>query len=172
MCGPRSLRGVLSLWCALLTLVLSVGAPIPPAGAAATVHRHAESSTARTATVQIGSKVYTVEVAQTAEEKMKGLMGRRSLPENRGMLFLFEPPQAQGFWMKNTLIPLDIIFIAEDGRIESFHTMQPCVADPCPIYPSRGRIRYALEVNAGEVRKHKFSVGDAVTVRLHGRKDR
>jgi hypothetical protein len=125
-----------------------------------------ESSTGRIARVQIGTTVYTAEVAQTAEEQMRGLMGRRSLPRNGGMLFLFKEPQVQGFWMKNTLIPLDIMFITEDKRIESFHTMQPCVVDPCPVYPSRGRVRYALEVNAGEIAKHGFAVGDKVTIRL------
>ncbi|MGE5238303.1 MAG: DUF192 domain-containing protein [Chloroflexota bacterium] len=116
------------------------------------------------AAVCIRSETYIVEVARTPRELSIGLMGRPHLPSHKGMLFIFDTPGQQGFWMKNTLIPLDIIFVSEQKRIDSFHTMVPCMADPCPVYPSKGRVKYAIEINAGEIVKHGFAVGDAVSI--------
>lgn len=70
-------------------------------------------------TIRSGTKLhhFDVEVARTPEEQAKGLMFRKQLPENGGMLFPFDPPQVASFWMKNTVIPLDMIFIRPDGTI-------------------------------------------------------
>jgi uncharacterized membrane protein (UPF0127 family) len=116
------------------------------------------------ATVRIRGAEYRVEVARTPDQQMRGLMGRSSLGKKGGMLFVFERPGIQAFWMKNTVIPLDIVFITKDMRIDSIRTMAPCRADPCPVYSSAGKVLYALEVNAGEAEKRGFRTGDPVSI--------
>lgn len=91
-----------------------------------------------------------VEVADDGAERAVGLMNRTSLPDGTGMLFMYESAGKLGFWMKNTLIPLDILFFDENGGFVSRTTMDPCTADPCTTYESGGDARYALEVNRGE----------------------
>ncbi|MDR1788463.1 MAG: DUF192 domain-containing protein [Treponema sp.] len=87
-----------------------------------------------------------VEVAETPEERQKGLMFRKSLADGKGMLFIFEQDQVLGFWMKNTLIPLSIAFIAGDGTILEIRDMEPQSLRPVQ---SRRSARYALEVPQG-----------------------
>lgn len=96
----------------------------------------------------------SVEYANTPEERRVGLMHRTSLPEQSGMLFMFDGEKDRAFWMKNTLIPLDIYYFNADRKMVSMHTMQPCTQDPCQTYPSGGWAKYALEVNAGFTEKH------------------
>lgn len=94
--------------------------------------------------------IMQVEVADTFEERKTGLMGRTELEEGTGMLFIFDQPQKLTFWMKDTLIPLDILFFDADKKFVSRTTMQPCVAEPCPTYASNSAAQYALEVMQGE----------------------
>lgn len=91
-----------------------------------------------------------VEVADDEEEHRVGLMYRTSLPEGKGMVFVFNEPQDRSFWMKNTLIPLDILYFDGEGMFVSRTTMSPCTTVECPSYPSLGPARFALEVNAAE----------------------
>ena len=79
----------------------------------------------------------------------QGLMGRRQVPEGTGMVFLYPSDVAEAYWMKNTLVPLSIAFVAADGRVVSVAEMTPCEADPCPSYPPAGPYRYAVELAAG-----------------------
>ncbi len=103
----------------------------------------------------------TVEIADTAEEQMIGLMYRESLAEKRGMLFIFPDEKERVFWMKNTLIPLDMIFIDKDGTIVDIkENVQPCTADPCGKYPSFAPALYVLEVNAGFVQSNGIQIGN------------
>jgi len=90
-----------------------------------------------------------VEIADEPHEQNKGLMERKNLEEGHGMLFIFDEPKRVSFWMKNTLIPLDVIFFEEDGKYISSYTMHPCKEDPCPQFSSGKYAKYALEVNAG-----------------------
>ena len=76
-------------------------------------------------------------------------MYRDSLPRQSGMLFVFESEHKHGFWMKNTLIPLDMIWINRDSRIVDIKTATPCVSDPCPTYQPIADSLYVLEINAG-----------------------
>jgi len=100
-----------------------------------------------------------VEVAATDAERARGLMFRTHLDPDAGMLFSFEQPQILSFWMKNTLIPLDIIFLDEHRRFVSATTMTPCTSDPCMTYPSGGPAMYALEVEAGFIQQHGVGPG-------------
>ena len=79
----------------------------------------------------------------------QGLMGRTEVPEGTGMVFLYPEDVAEAYWMKNTLVPLSIAFVAADGRVVSVAEMTPCKADPCPSYPPAGPYRYAVELAAG-----------------------
>lgn len=92
-----------------------------------------------------------VEIADEPSEQRQGLMFRRNLPKGRGMLFVFSEPQILSFWMKNTLIPLDVVFFDSQGVFVSSQRMVPCNGDPCPLYNSGGLAQYALEVPAGYV---------------------
>jgi uncharacterized membrane protein (UPF0127 family) len=99
-------------------------------------------------------------VATTAQEQALGLMFRRSLPENAGMLFLYDTPQPAAMWMKNTLIPLDMVFIAPDGSVLRIETNTEPLSTA--VIPSEGDISAVLELNAGEADKIGLRRGDKV----------
>jgi len=100
-----------------------------------------------------------VEVAKNPEDRARGLMGRKSLGNSEGMLFIFETEDYHGFWMKNTLIPLSIAFIDKDGRIVAITDMKPLTLDSHP--PPRP-ILYALEMNKGWFSANRVNVGDRI----------
>ncbi len=105
----------------------------------------------------------TVEVAATETARQRGLMFRTHLPADRGMLFVFDTEDFWPFWMKNTRIPLDMIWIGSDKTVAFvLEDVPPCKADPCPTYTPLRKARYVLEVPAGSVRKWKLSVGQPV----------
>ncbi|MBF0548985.1 MAG: DUF192 domain-containing protein [Deltaproteobacteria bacterium] len=90
------------------------------------------------------------ETADTPEKKVRGLMFRKELAKGAGMLFIYPEDEELTFWMKNTLIPLDIIFFSQDMRVVGIlHNLPPCKTDPCPNYQSPAPAKYALEINAG-----------------------
>jgi uncharacterized membrane protein (UPF0127 family) len=102
-----------------------------------------------------------VEIADTDAERQTGLMGRNVLPENAGMLFVFEGEQTLSFWMRDTLIPLSIAYIDAEGRIVDIQDMQP-LDDVPPHYVSAEPAQYALEVNQGFFEERGVMVGDTV----------
>ena len=103
-----------------------------------------------------------LEVAATPGERSRGLMFRRELPPNTGMVFLFPQDTTAAFWMKNTLVPLSIAFVAADGRVVTVREMVPCTADPCPTYAPDGPYRYAVELPAGAFAAAGVEPGDMV----------
>jgi uncharacterized membrane protein (UPF0127 family) len=107
------------------------------------------------------SKTVTVdiEVADSARERERGMMGRTSLEKGHGMFFAFKEPEMLKFWMKKTLIPLEILYFDADGRFVNALTMEPCKADPCPSYSSAALAQYALEVNPGFRTENEIGVG-------------
>ena len=94
-----------------------------------------------------GQQRFTVEVADDGAERAQGLMFRESMPSSAGMLFVYEEPQAVSFWMKNTLIPLDMIFADETGRVTRVHS-NAIPGDTTPIQGGEG-VRFVLEINGG-----------------------
>lgn len=85
-------------------------------------------------------------------------MFRTQLPDKKGMLFIFPEDDLHGFWMKNTLIPLDLIWIDKENTIVDIQTAQPCQADPCPIFTPSGAARYVLEINANRSEQRGFKI--------------
>jgi uncharacterized protein len=97
-----------------------------------------------------------VQVAATPEQRQTGLMFRKDMPQHEGMIFVFEQPTRQCFWMKNTLIPLSAAFIADDGTIVNIEDMKPLVLDAhCSTQP----VRYVLEMNKGWFAKKGIKAG-------------
>ena len=110
--------------------------------------------------LQAGVHAFNVEVVSTPQQRALGLMGRTRLEDNAGMLFVFEQKGTHCFWMKNTLLPLSIAFLADDGHIVSIDDMQPQTLDfHCPLAP----VRYALEVKQGGFRSKGIQPGMRVT---------
>ena len=102
-----------------------------------------------------------VEVPDDPEEFARGLMFRNHLPWNAGMLFAYYDEEPRRFWMKNTLIPLDMIFVDSSSRIIDIkENVPPCKQEECPTYPSKGPAQYVLEVNAGFVQEKGVKIGD------------
>jgi uncharacterized protein len=114
-----------------------------------------------------GRQVFQVEVMRTPEEKSKGLMFRQYLPEDRAMLFDFQREEAVSMWMRNTYIPLDMLFIKQDGTLHHVHARaQPL--DETAI-SSSGSVRYVLEINGGLAAKLGIKPGDKVAHQLIGK---
>ena len=115
--------------------------------------------------VEIKGRRFEVEVVADDESRARGLMFRDSLPEDRGMLFVFEREQELAFWMKNTRIPLDILYFDASRKLVSIAAgVPPCTTPQCPTYPSDGPALYALELNAGLAEKLAIRPGDELSV--------
>jgi|CXWL01.1.fsa_nt_gi uncharacterized membrane protein (UPF0127 family) len=102
-----------------------------------------------------------IEKADTEVDRQFGLMFRKSMPEGQGMLFLFEQNEQQSFWMRNTYIPLDIMFVDENGVITTIHENAKPLNDTS--LPSNGKAKYVVEVNGGYAQKHGIKVGDKIS---------
>ena len=106
--------------------------------------------------IKVAGIAITVEVADTLEARERGLMYRKSMPANEGMLFVFEKAEPMSFWMKNTLIPLSIGYFGADKKLIETYEMVPTVlGEQRPkVYPSHGDVMYAIEMNKGWFAKH------------------
>ncbi len=118
--------------------------------------------------VRVGGLVFQAELARTPAEREQGLSGRASLPDDGGMLFVFQEEHRPGFWMRGMRFPLDFIWISRDRRVvdltENVPPPEPGVPiEELPRYQPDDAVLYVLEVNAGVVREFGIQVGDAVT---------
>lgn len=103
-----------------------------------------------------GMHIIDAQLAQSGEERMTGLMYRKDMPQQEGMLFVFDQPSMQCFWMKNTLLPLSAAFVADDGIIVNVVDMKPQTTDShCSVKP----VRYVLEMNQGWFAKKGIKAG-------------
>ena len=112
--------------------------------------------------VRLGAGMHQIDaqVATTPDERATGLMYRKQMPQHEGMLFVFEYPSQQCFWMKNTLLPLSVAFVADDGRIVNIDEMQPQTLDShCSTEP----VRYVLEMNKGWFAKKGVKAGQKLS---------
>ena len=148
---------------AALLIVLLAGCGMnatPPA--ATTTTKNDTASNGPRVTLPDGS-VIPVELATDDPTRAQGLMFRDQLPPDRGMLFMFPQTGNYPFWMKNTLIPLDMIWIDEQKRIVHIaHDVPPCKADPCPSYDPAAFAKYVLELAGGVAARHGLANGQAL----------
>ena len=114
----------------------------------------------RTTQIKVGPHPLKVEIAQTDPERERGLMHRRSMGANDGMLFIFAEPAYHSMWMKNTFIPLSVAFVDSDGVILNILDMEPQTLDS---HMSAGPSVYAIETNKGWFAQRKIKAGDKVT---------
>jgi hypothetical protein len=114
----------------------------------------------------IGERTFDLEVARTPQQQSLGLMFREELPEDRGMLFPIDPPRPATFWMYNTFIPLDIIFMLDDKIVHLANNVPSCLEQPCPTYgPPRDQlVDQVLEFRGGTAQELGLEVGDTIKV--------
>jgi hypothetical protein len=116
------------------------------------------------ATAIIKGEKIELEVTKTPQQQQLGLMFRQSLEPNRGMLFSFSPARITRFWMKNVVIPLDMIFI-KDGKIKAIeNNVPPCRIDPCPVYGPDTPIDMVIELKGGRAAELDLSINDLVEI--------
>jgi uncharacterized membrane protein (UPF0127 family) len=144
-------------WCLLLLLVVACGGAVPGTPASCPGDRGTVSFSKR---AQLD-----VQVADDDGEREQGLMGVTSLPENHGMAFRWDDPTDATFWMKDTLIPLSIAFVGQDGKVIAIREMTPCTADPCTTYGADAPYTMAVEANANWFEDHDIAVGGPATFR-------
>ena len=115
--------------------------------------------------MELAGHRYTVELAKDDAERARGLMFRDAMAADRGMLFIHDVQEPQAYWMKNTKIPLDILYFDNDRKLVSQQRdVPPCsLGDGCPPYPSNAPARYVLELNAGQAEKLKLQDGAVLT---------
>ena len=148
-------HGLLAAAAGLISCSPQAAAPTPPARSAAGLEQAALSIHSSGKTHR-----FTVEIARTPQEQARGLMFRQSLAPDRGMIFPYDPPQPVAFWMKNTLIPLDMIFIRQDGTITNI------AANTVPMsldaVPSAEPVAAVLEIAGGRSAELGIKAGDRV----------
>ena len=116
--------------------------------------------------VELGGQRYSVEVADDDAERARGLMFRDSMPAGHGMLFIHDREAPQAYWMKNTRIPLDILYFDDERRlVAQQRDVPPCsLGNGCPSYPSNAPARFVLELNAGEAARLGLDDGAVITL--------
>lgn len=136
----------------LLFVACSANAPAEVIFKTATITLRSDIPTEPTITLQ-------VEIASTPQQQAVGYMNRTNIPAGTGMLFEFADEQMRSFWMKDTLIPLDIAFFNAKRELISLKTMPVCTLDPCPMYSSSIKAKYALEVPKGYFEEQGIDIG-------------
>ncbi|HEY9676443.1 MAG TPA: DUF192 domain-containing protein [Drouetiella sp.] len=131
----------------------------------------AQAAQAKAPTVKLGDTEVKLEVAASEAEIERGLMYRTSLPEDQGMVFLFQPPRPVNFWMAHCFISLDMVFVKNGKVIKVFENVPPCRAQSerdCPTYPEGAglEVNQVVEVSAGFAKRHNVKVGDPVSFDL------
>ncbi len=138
-------------------MMIALAAPLVPAGC--NTRSAVQQSGLPVVAVQVGQKTYRCEVAADDASRQMGLMHRKSMPEDHGMIFVFRYEQVLYFWMRNTLIPLDIVYLNRDGKVVAIRQMKPL--DETGI-GSKEPAQYAIELNAGQAQKCGVKEGDII----------
>jgi uncharacterized membrane protein (UPF0127 family) len=135
---------------------LSLQSPVAAQGEAMLLPAHPEPLIAET---DEGERSFTIEIADDPGERSRGLMFRQEMDDDHGMLFVFEASQPVGFWMKNTPLPLDLVFIGEDGKVRAIERGEPF--SEAPIAPGEP-VQFVLELNAGTAAEAGIEDGDLI----------
>lgn len=123
------------------------------------------ASELETVEVRLAGQQFTVELAMDDDSRARGLMFRNEMAADHGMLFVFEQEEPQSFWMRNTKIPLDIMYFSSDGKLVSTSAdTPPCRTASCPSFPSEGPARYVVELNAGSATKLGLRKGSLLCI--------
>ncbi len=133
-----------------------------------------EGNKSLTEDVLLAGRMFRMELALTNEQRATGLMGRESLADDQGMLFVFPDakpyPAEVSFWMKNCLMPIDVIFISREGKVTAIHEMQPpqpgTPDNELTVYPSNGQVQFAIELRGGLAEELGLRVGDDLELRV------
>jgi uncharacterized protein len=150
---------------------VSVEAPAPQTSTTDPIIGAAQEALTRqslplSAQMTVGNQVIQLEVAKTPDQQAIGLMNRKELAGDRGMVFLFSPARPVSFWMKNTLIPLDMVFVHKGKVVAISKDVPPCKADPCPTYgPGQSLVDQVIELRAGRAAELGIKAGDAIVVK-------
>ncbi len=121
----------------------------------------------KTIPLSIGTEKFIVEIADTVEKQIRGFMFRRAVPDNSGMLFTYNREEYHSFWMKNTLVHLDIIYLNKDKIVvDLFINVPPCKSDPCPGYKTRIPAQYVLELRGNRAKELDLKIGDEIAFLL------
>lgn len=122
--------------------------------------------------ITVGDNIFATEIANTPEKMQRGMMFRSSMADDQAMLFVFPRPQGVVFWMKNTLIPLDMLFFDANGYLlEIKSNVPPCKSRPCQHYASQHHnIRYVVELKAGTAEKQQITVGDRLNANTEAKR--
>jgi len=158
----RVLLAVFLLGCA--PAGLSQGDSKPDGGSSGNRHEGVAQFLPVTARAFIHGKAVALEVAGTPEQIARGLMFRKELPPDRGMLFVYEPPQPARFWMKNVTVPLDVVFLRDGIVVDVAHSMPSCRGDLCPLYGPDEPVDQVIELLGGRAKELGLAVGDPVRV--------
>jgi uncharacterized membrane protein (UPF0127 family) len=114
-----------------------------------------------------GRPIVRAEVAETPAQRAQGLMYRSALADHHGMLFIYPDQAPRGVWMKNTQMPLDVVFLNQAQQlVDLVANLPPCPADPCPIYRSTVAAAYMLELPAGSIQQYGLTVGESIKLPL------
>ena len=131
--------------------------------------RHLAQATLQNPENQVcfGSNCFFVEIAKTDAEREQGLMNRNELDKNKGMLFIFDKEGNYPFWMKNTLIPLDMIWLDANQKVVFIKDgAQPCKTLICPVIIPSGNAQYVLEINSGVAKNLGIKIGDMMELKI------
>jgi uncharacterized protein len=130
------------------------------------LHPHLESWPRAVVDVVGDDEVFEVAtvVAAVPERRRRGLQGVEEVPDGTGMLFVFDRDRTTGFWMKDTLVPLEIAFATQEGRIVEVLAMEPCTSDPCDVHRPDAAYRVALEVPDGWLSERGVGPGDRLEI--------
>lgn len=154
--------GVLLLGCSLVPAV----PPTQTLGSQAEAAVNSGQTLPVSAQVIVAGRTIGLEVARTQQQQAMGLMYRTVLADDRGMLFQFQPPQPVKFWMKNTLIPLDMIFL-QNGKVEAIAAaVPPCTEEPCPTYGPNTAVDQVIELRGGRAAELGLKVGERIKVKF------
>ena len=112
-------------------------------------------------------KVLQVEVMVKDEDRAMGVMYRPSLPEDHGLVFVFETSDFHGFWMKNCKFPIDMVWLDGEQRVVHLaESVPPCKTEPCPLYTPMRKAQFVVEINAGQARREKAAIGSRLSFQL------
>lgn len=150
------------------TLMLGCSTPTPALSPTATplAQSVAGQSLPITAVTTVAGRKINLEVARTPTQQAIGLMHRESIADDRGMLFVFDPPRPVGFWMKNVRFPLDMIFL-ENGQVKAIApAVPPCQTEPCPTYGPETPVNQVIELRGGRAAELGIRVGDRLDIQF------